>query len=253
MTAGSVPPPVATGETHARQAPRVGGRRLLAALALAAALAVLFVLACRWLALAFAPAWAAAGGLVVLQVAAVYLAVIVALIVAMGGTAGLSYRLAVRTPAGRDLARGGLALAAAITACTVIYVLLGLINGGIGATLTSLIAAGSDLSRLPTATASILALILVRVVLLAGVAEELLFRGLLYGWLRAHLTPAATIAITTALFAAEHAYYPILLPLVIALGLATGWVRHATGGTTVPITMHIATDLGLFAAAWGLA
>lgn len=37
MTAGSVPPPVAAGETHAQPAPRVGGRRLLTALALAAA------------------------------------------------------------------------------------------------------------------------------------------------------------------------------------------------------------------------
>jgi hypothetical protein len=88
---------------------------------------------------------------------------------------------------------------------------------------------------------------------LAGVGEELLFRGVVYGWLRRRLTATSAIAVTTVLFALEHAYYPILLPLVLACGLATGWVRHRTGTIGATIPMHIAVDLGLFFAAVALA
>jgi hypothetical protein len=55
-------------------------------------------------------------------------------------------------------------------------------------------------------------------------------------WLRRRLSVSPVIAITTVLFALEHAYYPVLLPLVLSLGLAAGWVRHRAGtvGATIP-------------------
>jgi membrane protease YdiL (CAAX protease family) len=61
------------------------------------------------------------------------------------------------------------------------------------------------------------------------------------------------IAVTTVLFALEHGYYPVLIPLVLACGLALGWVRHRTGTVAATIPMHIAVDLGLFLAAVALA
>jgi uncharacterized protein len=96
-------------------------------------------------------------------------------------------------------------------------------------------------------------LIVIRVAALTGLGEELLFRGALYGWLRRRLSVPAVIAITTVLFALEHAYYPVLIPLVLAVGLAAGWVRHRTGTIGATIGMHIAVDLGLFLAAVALA
>ena len=54
------------------------------------------------------------------------------------------------------------------------------------------------------------------------------------------------------MFALEHGYRLVLLPLVVALGLATGWVRHRTRTSTATIPMHVAVDLGLLVAAWTL-
>jgi hypothetical protein len=106
---------------------------------------------------------------------------------------------------------------------------------------------------MPTATPLVWALIVIRLVALTGTAEELLFRGALYGWLRRRLSVPATIAATTALFALEHAYYPVLLPVVTATGLAAGWVRHRTHSTATTIPMHVAGDLAVFLAAVWLA
>jgi membrane protease YdiL (CAAX protease family) len=66
------------------------------------------------------------------------------------------------------------------------------------------------------------------------------------------LPVAVTITATAGLFALEHAYYPILLPLVIGYGLAAGWVRHRTQSTVATIAMHITVDFALFAAAVAL-
>jgi membrane protease YdiL (CAAX protease family) len=103
------------------------------------------------------------------------------------------------------------------------------------------------------ATPLVWALIVIRVAALSGVGEELLFRGALYGWLRRRLSAPPAIAVTTVLFVLEHAYYPVLIPLVLTCGLATGWVRHRTGTIATTISMHIAVDLGLFFAAVALA
>jgi membrane protease YdiL (CAAX protease family) len=123
------------------------------------------------------------------------------------------------------------------------------LSGGPVATVEAIVRAGSDESRMPTATPLVWALIVVRIVALAGVAEELLFRGALYGWLRRRLSAPAAITATTLLFALEHGYHPILIPLVPAVGLTLGWVRHRTHATTLAIPMRIAVDLALFLAA----
>jgi membrane protease YdiL (CAAX protease family) len=64
---------------------------------------------------------------------------------------------------------------------------------------------------------------------------------------------AVTVAACAAGLAIEHGYYPVLIPLVLAFGLAAGWVRHRTGTIGTTIGMHIAVDLGLFLAAVALA
>ena len=103
------------------------------------------------------------------------------------------------------------------------------------------------------ATPLVWPLIVIRVAALTGLGEELLFRGALYGWLRRRLSVSPVIAITAVLFALEHAYYPVLLPLVLSFGLVAGWVQHRTGTVGATIAMHIAVDLSLFLAAVALA
>jgi membrane protease YdiL (CAAX protease family) len=102
------------------------------------------------------------------------------------------------------------------------------------------------MARFPDATALDWALIAPRALLLAAVAEELLFRGVLFGWLCRHLPTWAVIAVTTALFAAEHAYYPILLPIGLLAGLALGWLRARTGSVLPGMAFHVLTDALLF-------
>jgi hypothetical protein len=205
------------------------------------------------LARALAPQWARTEALTVLVVAEVYVAVIVGLVIGVGGFAGARRLLALRRPAPRQVRSGLVLVVAACAAGLAISMAFSPLSGGPVATWEAIVRAGSDESRMAAATPLVWALIVIRVAALSGVAEELLFRGALYGWLRRRLSVPPVIAVTTVLFALEHGYYPVLIPLVLACGLALGWVRHRTGTVAATIPMHIAVDLGLFLAAVALA
>ena len=231
---------------------RVSGRQLWAGLGWSAALAVLLALAITGVARAAAPHWARTEGLTVAIVAAVYLALIVGLTVGVGGPRGALRLLAVRRPAARELGLSLTALVVAVAAGIGVSLAFSSFSGGVPATLRAIVAAGSDEARMPTATALTWALIVIRLLFLTGTAEELLFRGAIYSWLRRRASVPVAIAITAVLFTAEHAYYPILIPLVLSYGLAAGWVRHRTSSTVTTIAMHITIDLALFLAAVAL-
>ena len=244
MTAGAGP--AAAPET------RMSGRRLAAGVILAVFLAGLLAEATTAVAHAVAPGWARTEGLTVLVVAEVYLAVIVALVIVAGGPAGVRDRLALRRPEARQIGYGLAVAVLAVAVSVAISLAFSSFSGGVVGTLKAVVKAGSDESRMATATPLVWALIVIRLLALTGTAEELFFRGALYGWLRRHLSVPLTIAVTTVLFALEHAYYPVLLPLVLGSGAALGWVRHRTHTTAVTIVMHVAVDLTLFffAVAW---
>jgi membrane protease YdiL (CAAX protease family) len=76
------------------------------------------------------------------------------------------------------------------------------------------------------------------VVLLAPVAEELAFRGLLQPALGRGIGSAGAIAATSLLFAAAHWYYGPKLPLIALVGAVLGWARVASGGLRAPIALH---------------
>jgi membrane protease YdiL (CAAX protease family) len=231
---------------------RMTGRQLAAGLGLsvlfAAVLGTLTSLAAR----AAAPHWARTEGLTVLIVAEVYLAVTAGLVTAAGGPARARDLLAVRRIGARQAVWSLIVLLAAVAASLAVSLAFSPLTGGITATLKEIVRSGSDEARMPAATPLVWALIVVRLAVLTGTAEELLFRGALYGWLRRYLPVAATITVTAGLFGLEHAYYPILLPLVLSYGLAAGWVRHRTHSTVTTIAMHITVDFALFAGAVAL-
>ena len=234
-------------------ATRISGRQLAGGLAAAAALAAILAGATVLLARALAPQWARTEGLTVLVVAEVYLALIAGLVIGAGGLSGARRLLALRRPAPRQAGAALVLVVAACAAGLAISMAFSPLSGGPVATLEAIVRAGSDESRMAAATPLVWALIVIRVAALTGVGEELLFRGALYGWLRRRLSVPPAIAVTTVLFALEHAYYPVLIPLVLTFGLAAGWVRHRTGTIATTIPMHIAVDLGLFFAAMALA
>ena len=231
---------------------RVSGRQLCVGIGLSVALAAVLAVVITVIARVTAPQWARTEGLTVMIVAAVYLAVIVGLTIAVGGPRGVSGLLALRRPTVRQLGLSFAALAAAVVAGIGVSLAFSPLSGGVPATMQAIVRAGSDEARMPTATALTWVLIVIRLVALTGTAEELLFRGALYSWLRRRASVGVSIAITASLFAVEHGYYPILIPLVLSYGLAAGWVRHRTSSTATTIAMHVTIDLALFFAAVAL-
>lgn len=74
-------------------------------------------------------------------------------------------------------------------------------------------------------------------VMLAPVAEEMLFRGILYPAIKQFKLPRVALFSTAILFAAAHENPPIFLPLMV-LGLALALLYEKTGNLLAPITAH---------------
>ena len=88
-------------------------------------------------------------------------------------------------------------------------------------------------------------------VILWPMAEEVLFRGLLFGALQKWLSTGWTILTTAIVFAAIHADPVYFLPLIV-LGLLFGWVRNKTGSVWISAVIHILNNaLGFAALALG--
>jgi membrane protease YdiL (CAAX protease family) len=79
---------------------------------------------------------------------------------------------------------------------------------------------------------------------LAAVAEEALFRRLLYGTL-ARFGPPIAVVVSAATFAAIHvpAYGTAALWVDFGAGLLLGWQRWASGGWTAPAATHVAANV----------
>ena len=73
-------------------------------------------------------------------------------------------------------------------------------------------------------------------------AEEIFFRGFIYGALRNRFTPYGAIAISAAVFAVLHADLGVLLP-IFGTGLALAWVYEKTGSLWPPLAAHTAQNL----------
>lgn len=81
---------------------------------------------------------------------------------------------------------------------------------------------------------------------LAAVAEEALFRRVLYGRLLRFGPVVATVAAALA-FAFLHvpAYGWVAFPVDLGAGLVFGWQRHAASSWTAPAATHVLVNLGV--------
>jgi CAAX protease family protein len=237
--------------THPREAPGqqnhlVSGRRLLLALALILLLAGGIGTLTFFIVRAINPAWMASVDFVVLVVAEVYASVLAALLLAFGGWAGVRERLAFRYTGGRDLLLALGVLVLLLSVGMLVDVLLSPILGGSPLSIRlQELRLTTDLSRLSSADALALGLIVIRACLLSPLAEELVFRGALFGWVRRRLPALPTILLTSVLFSATHTYVPfslqVQLPLFsdIFLGsIVVAWVRERTGSSLNTFVMH---------------
>ena len=85
---------------------------------------------------------------------------------------------------------------------------------------------------------------------LAGpVAEEIFFRGLLYGWLRRRIGIGRALLLTGFLFPCLHTDAVSFAP-IFALGLLFGWVYEKTGSLAAPAAIHVLHNAGMLYAAF---
>jgi membrane protease YdiL (CAAX protease family) len=74
--------------------------------------------------------------------------------------------------------------------------------------------------------------------LLAPVVEELVFRGLLYGWVAGRWGSLAAWVVSSIAFAAAH-WEPAHVVLVLPLGILFGWLRRRTDSLLPSMFAHV--------------
>lgn len=209
----------------------VSGRRLLLSLGLWAGLVVAVdggtVLWARFVDRGWAPGHRADVG--AMLVAEAYVTLLVALLLAFGGLAGLRDRLRFRFTSLADLAVALALWVAALVAGVLVTAALSPLIGEPQSNTVTLLQQSFD--------PLFVGLIVPTVCVLAPACEELLFRGALFGWLAGHLPAPLAIVITAAVFAGAH-LLPTLLPVLFVFGLAATLVRAYTGSTLNSFAMH---------------
>jgi membrane protease YdiL (CAAX protease family) len=91
----------------------------------------------------------------------------------------------------------------------------------------------------------VLGLALIALVVIAPLAEELIFRGLCFATMGRYAVPGSA-----ALFAVAHGLPVLLVPIFVA-GLAIGWLRAHTGSLYPGLAVHIALNASALAVALG--
>jgi len=77
--------------------------------------------------------------------------------------------------------------------------------------------------------------------LLAPLVEELVFRGLLYGWIAGRWGSWPALIVSTLAFAGAH-WEPAHVVLVLPLGLLFGWLRRRTDSLLPSLFSHIVNN-----------
>ncbi|HEX9522941.1 MAG TPA: type II CAAX endopeptidase family protein [Reyranella sp.] len=91
---------------------------------------------------------------------------------------------------------------------------------------------------------------LLAMAVLAPLAEELVFRGLLYGWLASRWGTVLAWIVSSLAFAAAHVE-PAHAVLVLPLGLWFGWLRRRTDSLWPSLVAHMVNNgLAIAAAAY---
>ena len=124
-----------------------------------------------------------------------------------------------------------------IATCALAYAFLGRFFGDFLHLLAQLVAVATDAKRLQGQGSSAWVIATLRGCLLVPIFEEVFFRGLLLSWLNRHMRFVPALIVQAALFAAMHVY-PVVFPYAFLFGIATGYVRRATGSTFNTVLMH---------------
>jgi membrane protease YdiL (CAAX protease family) len=82
---------------------------------------------------------------------------------------------------------------------------------------------------------------LVAFAVLAPLVEELVFRGLLYGWIEGRWGSMVALVVSSLAFAGAH-YEPAHIVLVLPLGFLFGWLRRRTNSLVPSLVSHIVNN-----------
>jgi len=82
-----------------------------------------------------------------------------------------------------------------------------------------------------------ISLLVFSAVILAPLWEELIFRGLLYGYLKSRMSVFAALLVSSLIFSAYHFNLNALMPLLI-VGIATGYIYERTRSLYFAIFFH---------------
>jgi membrane protease YdiL (CAAX protease family) len=221
---------------------KVSGRQVLLTLVLWIAMSALTGVGTSFALRSFAPLWATVDNQSITIVAEVYFLFLVSTFTVFGGFKGFRDKLNFKFTTGRDLWFAIKWYGITLVATAIVYLLLSPFISPAPDLLNQVLRHASDMSRIPSARFLAWILIILRACILAPLTEELLFRGLLFGWLRPKFGARTTIVLTALLFAGMH-YYPILFPLGLLFGFISGWVRERTGSSLNFVIAHVANNI----------
>jgi membrane protease YdiL (CAAX protease family) len=187
-----------------------------------------------------------------LIVAEVYALMPASMLIVYGGWRRLQNILEFRFTSWRDI--GFTVGTYAVTFATVFlaYVVLSPLLGSPGDSARFLFENATFISRIPSASVLDWALILLQTSLLAALAEEFFYRGLLFQWLRRRFPALVTILMISAIFGLQHFIGPGVAIAGFVWGLAAGIIREKTGSTLNVVVMHILGDCTLLIGAYML-
>lgn len=84
----------------------------------------------------------------------------------------------------------------------------------------------------------------VAILILAPIAEEIIFRGILFGSPSSKLSVLLAMTLPAVLFAAIHIQYPVHIRVMLIMpALIFSWARWKTGSLVVPILLHTSASV----------
>lgn len=230
----------------------VRGARLLAALGTSTALAVAAGFATAYALPALASSWGGTDRLTAVITLEVYLAIIAGHSIAFGGPTRLFDIVRLRSTTARELRATLVVWAAAVVGAATLYLGFSGFVWPLRDVRDALLWVGADGGRLADADPLLFTLAAGRAAVVAPFAEELLFRGALFGWLRRRLPAYAVIFLTSTLFAMAHPL-PVLWPAAFSFGVGAAWFRERSDSVTPFVLAHIVNNMALIGISYWVA
>ena len=228
------------------QPAHISGRRLLLAIAISVGIAAAAGLSTAYALPILAPSWGDTDHLAAAIVLEVYLAMIVGHLIAFGGLNGFRKELRIAPTSPRELLAAAAVWLAMWAVTAIVYLGVSQFAWPLTDVRGALLWIGADGGRLAHADALLFIVAAGRAAFVAPFAEELLFRGSLFGWMRRRLPASATIFVTSALFALGHPL-AVLWPAALMFGVGAAWYRERSGSLTPFIVMHTLNNIALTA------